>query len=59
MRDRFAVPRTLPPDVARRLLVSAQRLGGPEREDGASVAKVVRLVAGLQAQADVVRFRAG
>jgi Winged helix DNA-binding domain len=50
MRDRFAVPRTLPPDVARRLLVSAQRLGGPEREDGASVAEVVRLVAGLQAQ---------
>ena len=50
MRDRFAVPRTLPPDLARSLLVRAQRLGGPEREDAASVAGVVRLVAGLQAQ---------
>ena len=50
MRDRFAVPRTLPSDLARGLLVRAQRLGGPEREDGASVAEVVRLVGGLQAQ---------
>jgi hypothetical protein len=50
MRDRFAVPRTLPPDLARALLVRAQRLGGPEREDGGSVADVVRLVGGLQAQ---------
>jgi Winged helix DNA-binding domain len=50
MRDRFAVPRTLPPDLARGLLVRAQRLGGPEREDGASVADVVRVVGGLQAQ---------
>jgi Winged helix DNA-binding domain len=50
MRDRFAVPRTLPPDFARRLLVRAQRLGGPEREEGRSVAETVRLVAGLQAQ---------
>ena len=50
MRDRFAIPRTLPSDLARSLLVRAQRLGGPEREDGASVADVVRLVAGLQAQ---------
>jgi hypothetical protein len=50
MRDRFAVPRTLPPDVARRLLATAQRLGGPERETAASVADVVRLVGGLQAQ---------
>jgi hypothetical protein len=50
MRDRFAVPRTLPPDVARALLTRAQRLGGPERDDGASVADVVRLVGGLQAQ---------
>ena len=50
MRDRFAVPRTLPPDVARALLVRAQRLGGPERETGASVAEVVGAVGGLQAQ---------
>jgi hypothetical protein len=50
MRDRFAVPRTLPPDLARRLLATAQRLGGPERETAASVADVVRLVGGLQAQ---------
>jgi hypothetical protein len=50
MRDRFAVPRTLPPDLARSLLVRAQRLGGPEREDGASIDEVVRLVGGLQAQ---------
>ena len=50
MRDRFAVPRTLPSDLARGLLASAQRLGGPEREDGATVEEVVRLVAGLQAQ---------
>ena len=44
------MPPTLPPDLARALLVRAQRLGGPEREDGASVAGVLRLVAGLQAQ---------
>jgi hypothetical protein len=50
MRDRFAVPRTLPPDLARGLLVHGQRLGGPEREGPATVAEVTRLVAGLQAQ---------
>src|SRR4051794_21993464 len=50
MRDRFAVPRTLPPDLARGLLVRAQRLAGPEREGPATVADVTRLVAGLQAQ---------
>jgi hypothetical protein len=50
MRDRFAVPRTLPPDLARRLLVRGQRLAGPEREAPATVAEVTRLVAGLQAQ---------
>jgi len=44
------VPRTLPSDLARSLLVRAQRLGGPEREEGGSVADVVRLVVGLQAQ---------
>jgi urease gamma subunit len=50
MRDRFAVPRTLPPDVARRLLARAQRLAAPEREDGAALPDLVRAVAGLQAQ---------
>ena len=50
MRDRFAVPRTLPSDLARGLLTSAQRLGGPEREAAATVEEVVRLVGGLQAQ---------
>jgi hypothetical protein len=50
MRDRFAVPRTLPPDLARGFLTGAQRLGGAARDDGAAVADVVRLVAGLQAQ---------
>ena len=50
MGDRFAVPRTLPPDLARRLLVGAQRLGGPEREAAHRSTSVVRLVGGLQAQ---------
>jgi hypothetical protein len=50
MRDRFAVPRTLPPDLARGFLVRAQRLAGPERQGPATVADVTRLVAGLQAQ---------
>lgn len=35
---------------ARALLARAQRLAGPEREDGASVADVARDVVGLQAQ---------
>ena len=35
---------------ARALLARSQRLGGPEREDGASVAAVARAVVGLQAQ---------
>ena len=35
---------------SRGLLTAAQRLGGPEREDGASVPEVVRLAGGLQAQ---------
>ena len=47
MRDRFAVPRTLPPDVARRLLARAQRLAG---ERHSSVSETVRAVGALQAQ---------
>jgi len=35
---------------ARALIARAQRLAGPEREDGASVADVARAVVGLQAQ---------
>jgi len=50
MRDRFAMPRTLPSDLARGLLTGAQGLGGPERESAATVGEVVRLVGGLQAQ---------
>jgi hypothetical protein len=46
MGDRFAMPRTLPPDFATGLLARAQGLAGEAR----SVAETVRAVAGLQAQ---------
>src|SRR3954468_24376332 len=47
MRDRFAMARTLPPDLARGLLAAGQRLaGGPQ----SGVAETVRAVAALQAQ---------
>jgi Winged helix DNA-binding domain len=47
MGDRFAMTRTLPPDLARALLARAQRLAGAPRS---SVVDSVRAVAGLQAQ---------
>jgi len=37
MGDRFAMPPTLPPELARSMLAHAQRLAGPERDDGAGV----------------------
>jgi hypothetical protein len=47
MGDRFAMPRTLPADLARRLLARAQRLGGAPRS---TVVETVGAVAALQAQ---------
>jgi hypothetical protein len=47
MGDRFAMPRTLPPDVARLLLARSQRLAGAPPS---SVEDTVRAVAALQAQ---------
>src|SRR3954447_25484342 len=47
MEDRFAVARTLPPDVGRRILAAAQRLAGAP---DAGVVDTVRAVAALQAQ---------
>src|SRR4051794_33524290 len=47
MEDRFAVARTLPPDLARRILAAAQRLAGAPQ---ARVVDTVRAVAALQAQ---------
>jgi hypothetical protein len=47
MRDRFAMARTLPPDLARRLLAAAQRLATGPRS---GVMETVRAVAALQAQ---------
>jgi hypothetical protein len=47
MGDRFAMARTLPPDVARGLLARGQRLVAPPRS---TVAETVAAVAALQAQ---------
>jgi hypothetical protein len=47
MGDRFAMARTLPPDLARGLLAAAQRLAGAPRS---GVVEIVRAVAALQAQ---------
>src|SRR5215204_6638288 len=47
MGDRFAMPRTLPPELARGLLARAQRLAGAPQS---SVEDTVRAVAALQAQ---------
>src|SRR4051812_20219187 len=47
MGDRFAMARTLPPDVARGMLAAAQRLAGAPRS---GVVETVRAVAALQAQ---------
>jgi hypothetical protein len=47
MGDRFAMPPTLPPDVARGLLARAQGLAG---ERGSSIPDTIRAVAALQAQ---------
>src|SRR4051794_32402806 len=47
MGDRFAMARTLPPDLARGLLAAAQRLAGAPRS---GVVDTVRAVAALQAQ---------
>jgi Winged helix DNA-binding domain len=47
MGDRFAMARTLPPDLARGLLAAAQRIAGAPHS---SVVDTVRAVAALQAQ---------
>jgi hypothetical protein len=47
MGDRFAMPPTLPPDVARGLLARAQGLAG---ERGSSIPDTIRAVVALQAQ---------
>jgi hypothetical protein len=47
MGDRFAMPRTLPPDLARGLLAAGQRLGGAPQS---TVSETVGAVAALQAQ---------
>src|SRR3954466_15982243 len=47
MGDRFAMARTLPPDLARGMLAAAQRLAGAPRS---GVVETVRAVGALQAQ---------